>query len=224
MKLIKQLKDRKGRNMDLYLCKQNNKEFLFKEIKSDIIIEYELLMQKLARRLSVTTLKYLQKIKINNKKGILMSYLRNSVLLCNYKHNLNKKQKRELQRIILLDILVGNKDRHTANLFVNRNIIAFDHDKILKGKTRKSSAFIKLDVGKKLDKDYIEKVEDIIKKGNISTKTALLKYFGFNEDDILKIESDKEFRIIVDSLKLDKNEKERIIDFLIYRKNFNILF
>ena len=182
MRLIKQLKDSKGRNMDLYLCKHDNKDFLFKEIKNDIIIEYELLMQKLARKLSVTTLKFLRKAAVNNKKGILMSYLRSPVLLCDYKHDLNKKQKRELQRIILLDILAGNKDRHTANLFVNRHIIAFDHDKILKGKTRKSSAFIKLDVGKKLDKDYIEKVEDIIKKGGISTKAALLKYFGFNEN------------------------------------------
>ena len=130
------------------------------------------------------------------------------------------------QRIILLDILIGNKDRHTANLFVNKHITAFDHDKILKGKTSNSSAFVKLDIGRKLDRDYVGKIEDIIKKSNITTKTALLKYFGFNNREILKIKSiaDKEFCNIVNSLKLDKREKKRIIGFLIYRRgNFDAL-
>jgi len=226
MKLIKQLKDSKGRSMNLFLCEHNNKEFLFKEIKDNAAIEYELLVQKLAKKLSVNTLKFLRKIELNNKKGLLMNYLRDSVLLCYYKRNLNKEQIRELQRIILLDILVGNKDRHTANLFINKHITAFDNDKILKGKARNSSSFVKLDTGRKLDKDYIEKIEEIMNKGNVTTKTALLKYFGFDERDILKIKSitDKEIHNIIDSIKLNKTEKKRIMDFLIYRRdNFDIL-
>lgn len=226
MKLIKQLKDSKGRNMDLYLCRHNNQDFLFKEIKNDIAIEYELLVQKLAGKLSIATLKFLRKSTLNNKKGLLMNYLKDSVLLCNYKADLNKKQKRELQRIVLFDILVGNKDRHTANLFVNTHITVFDHDRILKGKTRSSSSFVKLDVGKKLDKDYVEKVENMLKKEKIIAKTALLKYFGFDKKDILRIKSitGKEIHNIVNSIKLNKTEKKRITDFLIYRRdNFDSL-
>lgn len=226
MRLIKQLKDSKGRAMNLYLYEHNNDEFLFKEIKNDYAVEYELFVQKLAGEFSVATLKFLKKATLNNKKGLLMNYLKGSVLLCHHKRNLNKEQKRELQRIILLDLLIANKDRHAANLFINKHITAFDHDKILKDKTRDSSAFVKLDLGRKLDKDYIEKVENMLKKEKITTKTALLKYFGFDKKDILKIKSitGKEIHNIIDSIKLNKTEKKRIIDFLIYRRdNFDSL-
>jgi len=204
--------------MNLYLYKN---KFLFKEIKNDIVIEHELLVQELSRRLSIKTLKFLQKITLNNKKGLLTNFLKDSKLLCHYKRELNIEQKIELQRIILLDILIGNRDRHTANLFINKHITAFDHDKILKDRTRKSSVFVKLDVGQKLDKDYIEKLEEIIVDGNVITKTALLKYFGFNKEGILKIKSitNNEFYNIIKPLKLDKVEKNRVINFLIYRRN-----
>ena len=203
--------------MRLYLCRQDEKTLLFKEINDSKIIQYELLVQKLAEKLSVRTLK-LYSIQ---GKGILMDYHKDSILLCNYRHGLNPTQKRGLQRIVLLDLLIGNKDRHTANMFVNEHLTAFDHDKILRDIARPSSAFVKLDVGKKLDTDYLEKVEQILQKGNISTKTALLEYFGFNEEDIAMIKTlqDKEIALIVNSLRFSESEKKRIISFLIYRRD-----
>lgn len=102
MKIVRQLADLKGRVMNLYLCSDGNNEFLFKEIRNDLIVEYELLVQKLAERLSVRTLPFLQKITIDNKKGLLMSFIHNSPLLCHYKEELNADQRRELQRIILM--------------------------------------------------------------------------------------------------------------------------
>lgn len=226
MKIVRQLADLKGRVMNLYLCSDGNNEFLFKEIRNDLIVEYELLVQKLAERLSVRTLPFLQKISIDNKKGLLMNYLKDSVLLCDYKSELNAEQKKELQKVVLMDILIGNKDRHAANIFINKHLTVFDHDAILVGKERKSSAFIKMDVGQKLDKQYVAKLEQIIKKGSVSTATALQEYFEFQQEDIRSIKSisDQELYSLLTSLQLDEEKKYLIIDFLKYRRdNFESL-
>lgn len=226
MKITQQLHDSKGRKMNIYTCSDENGEFLFKEIMNDLAIEYELLVEKLAKGLSVRTLPFLQKITIDNKKGLLMSFIHNSQLLCHYKEELNAYQRKELQRIILMDILIGNKDRHAANIFVNEHLTAFDHDTLFIGKERKSSAFIKIDVGQKLDKQYVVKLEQIIKKDQVSTATALLDYFGFEQEDIINIKSinDPEFYLMVDTLQLDEKKKSVILDFLKYRRdNFDSL-
>jgi len=74
MQILRQLKDSKGRPMRLYLCRQDEKTLLFKEINDSKIIQYELLVQKLAEKLSVRTLK-LYSIR---GKGILMDYHKDS--------------------------------------------------------------------------------------------------------------------------------------------------
>ncbi len=68
--------------MNLYLCTDEKDEFLFKEILNDTVIEYELLVQELAKKIGVQTLPFLQKITFDNKKGLLMSFLKDSQLLC----------------------------------------------------------------------------------------------------------------------------------------------
>lgn len=226
MKISEQLYDSKGRKMNIYTCGDENGEFLFKEIMNDLALEYELLVEKLAKILSVRTLLFLQKITIDDKTGLLMSFIHNSPLLCHYKEELNADQRKELQQIVLMDILIGNKDRHAANIFVNEHLIAFDHDKLFMGKERKSSAFIKMDVGQKLDTQYVAKMEQIIRKGQVSTATALQEYFGFKPEDMLRIKSirDQELDSLLSSLQLDEEKKTFILDFLKYRRdNFESL-
>ena len=226
MRITQQLHDSKGRKMNMYLCTDEVNEFLFKEILNDTAIEYEMLVQELAKKIGVKTLPFLQKIDLDNKKGLLMSFLQDSLLLCHSTAELNTNQKKELQKIILMDLLVGNKDRHAANLFINTHITAFDHDRLFIGKERKSSAFVKLEIGKKMDKQYIPKLEQIIHKGNISTATALLDYFEFDQKDIINIKSlsDQDFYFVVNSLQLDENRKMSILEFLKYRRdNFDSL-
>ena len=85
---------------------------------------------------------------------------------------------------------------------------------------------VKLEIGKKMDKQYIPKLEQIIHKGNISTATALLDYFEFDQKDIINIKSlsDQDFYSVVNSLQLDENRKMSILEFLKYRRdNFDSL-
>ena len=82
MRITQQLHDSKGRKMNMYLCTDEVNEFLFKEILNDTAIEYEMLVQELAKKIGVKTLPFLQKIDLDNKKGLLMSFLQDSLLLC----------------------------------------------------------------------------------------------------------------------------------------------
>jgi hypothetical protein len=110
MKLIKTIKT--AYNI-LYIYKTNNNLFAFKPSKN---IKNEMLANKLAKLFNIKTLK-IKPFKIKNKKGILMNYLKDSSLLMYYRKQLNKKQIDQLKRIILFDIWIENKDRHTANIF-----------------------------------------------------------------------------------------------------------
>src|SRR3989344_4689827 len=110
----------------IYIYKIDNDLFAFKPSKN---IKKEILANKLAKLFNIDTLD-IKPAGINNKRGILMPYLKDSSLLMYYKKELDKNQIRQLKRIILFDIWIGNKDRHTANIFINNDLIAFDHEKI----------------------------------------------------------------------------------------------
>ena len=137
-----------------------------------------------------------------------MNYITKSELLMHHQKKLNKNQIQELKKIILFDIWIGNKDRHTANIFINDNLIAFDHEKIFnKGRARQ---FIKIDTGRKLNKDFVDIIEKLIDKKS-NTKDVLMK-LGFKEDDFPKIRKEETERII-------KNKK--ILKFLCLRTDFS---
>ena len=126
-----------------------------------------------------------------------------------HKRQLDKKQINQLKRIILFDIWIGNKDRHTANiLVVNDELVAFDHDRILqKGRAR---SFIKIDTGRKLNKDYIEIIEMLLDR-DLTAKQALKK-IGFEEKDFIRIQEENIRKLVKD---------RKIINFLVSRTDLN---
>ncbi len=201
MKLIKRIKTAYN---TLYIYKINNKLFVFKPSKK---IETEILANKLAGLFNIKTLD-IKPFKIKDKEGILMNYLKNSKLLMHYKRKLNNRQINQLKRIILFDIWIGNKDRHTANIFVNHNLTIFDHEKVFQ-KSRARN-FIKIDTGRKLNKNYVKIIEKTLNK-DMSVK-EVLKKLGFKEKDFLKIKE-------TDIRKTIKNNK--IVDFLTSRTDFD---
>lgn len=104
--------------------------------------------------------------------------------------------------------MVGNKDRHTANIFVNDHLIAFDHEKIFsKGMTRK---FIKIDIGIKLRKDFVDIMENLVEK-ELSVKDVLIK-LGFKENDFPKIKKGTIRNIVKD---------KQLLEFLCSRTDFS---
>lgn len=202
MKLIKTIKTVSN---IIYIYKSNNDLFAFKPSKN---MGKEILANRLAGLFGIKILK-IKPAEIGDKKGILMNYLKDSTLLMRYENQLNKKQIKQLKRIILFDIWIGNKDRHTANILVaNDDLIAFDHEKILqKGQARN---FIKMDTGRKLNKSYVDIIEKLLDK-DLTAKQVLQK-IGFEEEDFIEIK-EEDIRALVK----DKN----IINFLISRSNFN---
>lgn len=187
-----------------YIYKEGKKLFAFKPLRN---IEKEILANKLAKIFGIRTLKA-EPAEIKGEKGIRTDYMEKSILLADYKKELNKTQIQELKRIILFDILVGNKDRHTANIFVNDHLIAFDHEKIFsKGMARK---FIKIDVGIKLRKDFVDIMENLVEK-ELSVKDVLIK-LGFKENDFSKIKKGSIRNIVKD---------EQLLEFLCSRTDFS---
>ncbi len=191
----------------IYIYKIDNDLLAFKPSKN---IEKEILANKLAKLFNIDTLD-IRPAEINNKEGILMPYLKDSSLLMLYKRELDKKQIRQLKRIILFDIWIGNKDRHTANIFVNHNLTIFDHEKIFQGGNARN--FIKLDIGRKLDKDYVSIIENLLDKD--LTAMQALKRLNFGKEDFVNI-NDEDIKNIT--------KDEEISNFLISRKNFDIRF
>jgi len=201
MKLIKTIKTISN---VIYIYKINNSLFAFKPSDN---IEKEILVNKLAKLFDIKTLE-VKPYKIDNKNGILMNYLEDSTLLMDHKKKLNKNQIKQLKSIIVFDIWVGNKDRHTANVFINDDLIIFDHDNTFhKGDGRK---FIKLDIGRKLNKDYVDIIENLLDKN--LTVMQVLKKVGFADEDFVKIKDED----IKNTVKDDK-----IRDLLMSRKDFN---
>lgn len=203
MKLVKTIKTISN---IIYVYKIDNNLFAFKPSED---VEKEILANKLAKLFLIKTLN-IKPAEMNNK-GILMPFLKEATLLTYYKKELDKRLLKQLRRIVLFDIWIGNKDRHTANVFVNEDLIAFDHDKVFqKGDARK---FIKLDIGRKLNRDYVDIIERILDK-NLKVK-QVLKKLDFKEEDFIDIK-DKDIKNIV--------KEKKLADFLISRKNFNIRF
>jgi len=201
MELIKKIKTTSGTT---YIYKKDKKLFAFKPSGS---IEKEILANKLAKLFGVRTLKA-EPSEIKGKKGIKTCYIEKSILLAKYKKELDKTQIKELKKIILFDIFVGNKDRHTANVFVNDHLIAFDHEKIFsKGMARK---FIKLDIGRKLRKDFIDIIEKLVDK-KLSIKNVLIK-LGFEKSDFPKIKKEELRKIVKD---------KQLLEFLCSRTDFS---
>ena len=116
-----------------------------------------------------------------------------------------------MKKIILFDIWIGNKDRHASNIFVNHNLTIFDHEKIFQGRNARN--FIKLDIGRKLNKDYVSIIENLLDKD--LTAMQVLKKLNFAKEDFVNIK-DEDIRSIV--------KDEEIINFLISRKGFDIRF
>ena len=188
----------------IYIYKKNSKLFAFKPTKK---LENEILANKLAKLFDVKTLK-IKQAEINDKKGILMDYLNDSVLLMYCKKELNKQQLEQLKRIILFDIWIGNKDRHSANILVNDDLIAFDHERVFQKGTARS--FIKLDTGRKLAKNYVDIIERLI--GKDLTAKQVLKKLGFTENDFIMIKD-------MDIKKIVKNKDK--LNYLMSRRDFS---
>ena len=190
----------------IYIYEENNNLFAFKPSKDT---EKEMLANKLARLLGVKTIR-IEPFEINGEKGIKMEFKAESTLLAHYKLELSETQIKELKRIIFFDIWVGNKDRHTANIFVNGNLVAFDHEKLFnKGRAR---SFIKMDLGRKLNKNYVDIIEKVLDK-KLTAKEVLMK-IGFTEKDFIKIyKRDIEFIV----------KDKRLLEFLCSRTDFDKL-
>ncbi|MBU2639453.1 MAG: hypothetical protein KKG75_01960 [Nanoarchaeota archaeon] len=191
----------------IYIYRINNSLLAFKPSKN---IKKEILVNKLAKLFKIKTIN-LKPFEIDNKKGILMDYIKDSTLLADYKKNLNQEQISQLKRIILFDIWIGNKDRHTANIFVNNNLTIFDNDKVFQQGLGRS--FIKLDIGRKLNKNYVDIIEKLLDK-NLTIK-QVLKKLNFSEKDFVKIKNSDIRKTIK-----DKN----LVNYLISRKNFTFNF
>ena len=192
----------------IYIYKKENKLVAFKPSK---YIKKELLADKLAKFFNINTMN-IKPVKIKGTAGIFMDYLKDSVLLMHYNKKLDNKQLNQLKKIIIFDIWIGNRDRHTANIFVNHDLTVFDHENVFNDVTARKC--IKLDTGRRLNKDYVTIIEKSIDK-HLTAKKILLK-IGFKKTDFLAISENKIKNIIDD---------KKLIKFLISRSNFdNILF
>lgn len=203
MKLIKKIKTVKN---IVYVYDIDGKLFAFKPSNN---IDKEIIANKLARLFDIRTLE-IKAFKIKNKKGILMDYIKDKKLLTDYKKELKEHHLQQLKKIILFDIWIGNKDRHTANIFINDDLIAFDHDNIFnEGNTRN---LIKFDIGRKLNKNFVDIIEKLQGK-KISVKKALNK-IGFKEEDFIKINEEKIREIV---------KNKNLQNYLIIRKEIGNL-
>lgn len=194
---------------------KNRYTVIFKRLNKEEISK-EILCVKLAQLLRINTV---NQIKNYKNKGVIIRYLPNSKTLYKTK-KLTNKQIKELKKIILFDIWIGNKDRHSANILLFRNkLIAIDHTKVLH-LNETAIKYIKLDVGRRIDKDYVEKIEQILNKHEqLNLKYALCRYFGFNYSYFRYIKNikDEDINKIVNENKLITN-KIQVINILIERK------
>jgi len=201
--MLKLIKTIKTVSNIIYVYQEGKKLYAFKPTKH---VEKELLANKLASLLHIKTLR-IRSAQINHKKGILMDYLQDCLLLMDYKE-LSKEQIRQLKKIIIFDIWIGNKDRHTANILSNHDLTILDHEKIFQeGKGR---SFIKLDLGIKFRKDYVDIIENLLDK-SLTTKQVLTR-LGFVQRDFISIQEDDIKNIVKDP---------KIRNFLISRRNFS---
>lgn len=204
MNIMKLIKTIRTASNEIFIYNFKGKTIVFKPSDD---VEKELLVNKLAKLFDINVMK-IKKAEIEGRKGILMDYLEHSILLVHYKKELNKEQIKQLKRIVLFDIWIGNKDRHTANIFVNDNLIAFDHDNVFNKSVARN--FIKLDVGRRVNKDYVEIIEKILSRS--FTVVQVLKKLGFVEEDFREIDEKDIRRTVID---------KSLSEFLISRRDFN---
>ena len=211
LKIIENPKKFQGVFSNIYICSDEEKNlFLFKYIQNKKIIYNEVLAWKIAPLAKVSTIPYPAEYSSKEKKGIILTYLKEAKPLNQYKKKLNSNQLNELQRIILFDLFIGNRDRHTANILVHENnLIPVDHGKILQEKQGKGIRFIKLDLGLKLNPKWPDIIEKL--KG-MSTISALIK-LGFNKRDIKLIENIRDAKM----RKITSNSNTS--NFLHFRRN-----
>lgn len=148
------------------------------------MIQNEILTWNLLPFANVQRIPYLAKCFLNNKTGLLLTYVEDVVLL-NQRKRVTKLQWRELQRIVLFDIWIGNKDRHAANILLyNHHLIAFDHGRILET-IDATAECIKLDIGSKFYNGW----PDILNRLKGMRVGEALQVLGFRREDIQRIEN-----------------------------------
>ena len=210
LKIIKSPKKFQSIFSQIHICKdEEGKEFLFKETNSNEVIRNEIIAWNLLKLIKIRRISYVSKQSLGKKKGLTLTYLKKARLLS--KRKLTKKQLNQLKKIILFDIWVGNRDRHTANIFLYKNnLIPFDHGKIFKEKTGKSIRFIKLNVGTRLSKEW----PDILVKLQNKTNEEALKILGFTKREINYVENINDSKIKKACL-----GNNQIFNFLKFRRN-----
>ena len=206
---------------NVYECRDaTGREFLFKHVKSGEVILNELLADSIARILDVPVLEFLERRTVEGRDGLVMAYLKRAVLLSNYDRKLNENQLRELQRIVLFDLLIGNRDRHSANVLVDGNLVAFDHARVFVDRYFSGTKFVKLDLGRFLDDNYADKIEKISAAGSVSTGKALINRLGFHEEDVKAVKEirDSELRRAVDGVKCPEEIRDAAYGYVAFRK------
>jgi hypothetical protein len=221
LRLVKLPEHFKGVFSNVYVCKDRSGcEFLFKEAKSQKVVLNELLAHRIAKVVGVSVLDFLERKSVEGKDGLVMTYLKGASLLAQYEKALNANQLRELQRIVVFDLLIGNRDRHSANVLVGKHLVAFDHGRVFVDKSAVGMKFVKLEVGRLLDKDYVDKLEKISAGEAVSTGDALVKWFGFRQEDFdaVKRVSDSELRRAIDSVECPQKVRDSACEYVFFRK------
>ena len=212
----------KGVFSDVYVCRDaSGMEFLFKHAKSEKAVLNELLAHKLAGVVGVSMPDFLESRSVDGRDGLLMTYLKDDILLAKLGGVLSRRQLRELQRIVVFDLLVGNRDRHSANVLVGEGLVAFDHGRIFIDRSSPGIKFVKLDIGRFLDEHYIDKVEKISSGTAVSTRDFLVKHLCFHQEDFDAIKRIKvsDFRRAVDGVKCSKNVRDAAYRYMVFRQN-----
>lgn len=196
LKIMASPKKWQGIFSNIHICQDEaGAQFLFKEVIDQNVIFNELVAHRLAPLANVNVLEYLEPVTIENRTGLAMSYLKDAILPSNYKRRLSQTQHRALQKIVLFDLWIGNRDRHTANILIkNGQLIAFDHEKILLWKEAPAIKFIKLNLGLILDPRYLKKLTEL-QTTPVQACQALVNWFGFNPADLEKIQQIKNQQI-----------------------------
>lgn len=211
----------KGVFSNVYVCIDNSgREFLFKEVKSQKVIWNELLAHRIGKVVGVSVLDFLERKNVEGKDGLVMTYMKDAPLLARYGKALNRDQLSDLQRIVLFDLLVGNRDRHAANVLVGKRLVAFDHGRVFVDKSAVGMKFVKLEVGRLLVKDYVDKIEKISAGKAVSTRDVLVNWFGFRQEDFdaLKSVRDSELRNAVDSVDCPQKARDLACEHVVFRK------
>ena len=206
---------------NVYVCKdESGREFLFKEVKSQKVVLNELLAHRIAKVVGVPVLGFLERKTVDGKDGLVMTYLKDASLLTRYGKGLSWRQLRELQRIVVFDLLIGNRDRHSANVLAGKHLIAFDHGRVFVDKSAVGMKFVKLEIGRLLDKNYVDKLEKISAGKAVSTMDALVKWFGFRQEDVdsVKRVSDSELRRAIDSVECPQRVRDSAYEYVFFRK------